>query len=407
MKRMPKAHYIGMLAAAWLLAGSIAWSQPPQARPGLGDGPWSLETEKGEVHITLVTAGLQNPWSMVFLPDGGILVTERPGRLRIVRDGELDPRPIEGLPTLRAAVIGGLLDLALHPDFENNRLIYFTYSKPQTEGSALSATAVARARWDGGYELADVEDIFVSNLWYGTEVASSVERCCGQGPADGSFGSRIVFDDDGYLYVTVGDRNWGERAQDPSSHLGKVVRLHDDGSVPSDNPFVDRDGYLPELYTLGHRNPTGLTIHPRTREIWTTEFGPRGGDELNVLKAGANYGWILVTPGEHYDGTPQVLGTDSVAGMEDAVLHWTPAINPGNLAFYYGDRFPEWQGNMLMATKAGVLLRVEFDADGSPVHQERMFAELRQRLRDVRVGPDGRIYLLTDESAGAMLRLER
>jgi aldose sugar dehydrogenase len=396
------------LTAGWLLAGSqIAWSQPPQQRAGLGEGPWELQTEQLEARVTVVTRDLQNPWALVFLPDGNMLVTERPGRLRIVRDGALDPRPIEGLPAIRAAVIGGLLDLALHPDFENNRLIYFSYSKPETEGSTLSATAVARARWDGGYELHDVEDVFVANLWYGTEVATSVERCCGQGPADGSFGSRIIFDDDGYLYITIGDRNWGERAQDPTSHLGKVVRLHDDGTIPADNPFINEDGFLPDLYTLGHRNQTGMAIHPRTRDIWTTEFGPRGGDELNRLQAGANYGWILVTPGEHYDGTPQALGTDSVPGMEDPVLHWTPAINPGNLLFYYGDRFPEWEGNMLMATKARVLLRVEFDENGQPVHQERMFSELGQRLRDVRLGPDGYIYLLTDEAAGAMLRVER
>ncbi len=396
------------LTAGWLLASSqIAWSQPPQQRPGLGEGPWELQTELLEARVTVVARDLQNPWALVFLPDGNMLVTERPGRLRIIRDGVLDPQPIEGLPAIRAAVIGGLLDLALHPDFENNRLIYFSYSKPETEGSTLSATAVARARWDGGYELRDVEDVFVANQWYGTEVATSVERCCGQGPADGSFGSRIVFDYDGYLYITIGDRNWGERAQDMTSHLGKVVRLHDDGRIPADNPFVDEDGHLPDLYTLGHRNQTGMTIHPRTGDIWTTEFGPRGGDELNRLQAGANYGWILVTPGEHYDGTPQALGTDSVPGMEDAVLQWTPAINPGNLLFYYGDRFPEWEGNMLMATKARVLLRVEFDDSGRPVHQERMFAELGQRLRDVRLGPDGYIYLLTDEAAGAMLRVER
>jgi len=374
--------------------------------PPLGDGPWMLDTEQERIRVTVVTKDLERPWGMAFLPNGDMLVTERPGRLRVIRDGVLDPTPIAGLPAVRAAVIGGLLDIALHPDFAENRLIYFAYSKPDTEEPILSTLAVARARWDGGSALANVEDVFVADSWYSSRIAGSNDRCCGQGPADGSFGSRIVFDADGFLYITSGDRNWGEKAQDPSSHLGKIVRIHDDGAIPEDNPFVGREGYKLDLYTIGHRNPLGLTIHPQTGELWSTEFGPRGGDELNRIEAGKNYGWILVTEGTHYNEEPAVLGKNSAPGMEDPVLFWVPSINPGNLVFYDGDRFPAWRGDMVMAAMSRSLLRASFDDAGNPVGQERMLTELGQRLRDVRQGPDGLIYLLTDETAGAMLRIE-
>jgi glucose/arabinose dehydrogenase len=376
------------------------------ATPPLGDGPWDFATEQVRIHVTVVTKGLDHPWGMAFLPNGDMLVTERPGRLRVIRNGVLDPEPIAGLPPIRAALIGGLLDVALHPSFEQNRLVYFSYSKPDPNEPILSTTAVARARWDGGSMLTDVEDVFVADSWYSSKIAGSNNRCCGQGPADGSFGSRIVFDNDGYLYITIGDRNWGEKAQDPSSHLGKIVRLHDDGTIPDDNPFVGREGYKPDLYTIGHRNPLGLTIHPVTGELWETEFGPRGGDELNRIEAGKNYGWILVTEGAHYNDEPTALGKNSVAGMEDPVLFWVPSINPGNLVFYEGKRFPMWRGHMLMATMSRSLLRASFDGNGNPVHQERMLTELGQRLRDVREGPDGLVYLLTDEAEGAVLRIE-
>ena len=377
----------------------------PVATP-LGDGPWELATERERIRVTVVTKGLDHPWGMAFLPDGGMLVTERPGRLRVVRNGVLDPTPIAGLPPIRSAVIGGLLDVALHPRFEQNRLIYFAYSKPDPQKDFLATTAVARARWDGGTTLVDVKDVFVADSWYSSEIAGTNNRCCGQGPADGSYGSRIVFDADGLLYVTIGDRNWGEKAQDPSSHMGKIVRIRDDGTIPADNPFVGKEGYKPDLYTTGHRNPLGLTIHPVTHELWSTEFGPRGGDELNRIQAGKNYGWILVTEGQHYNGEPTARGKNSVPGMEDPVLFWVPSINPGNLAFYEGEKFPAWRGDLLMAAMSRSLLRASFDAAGRPVGQERMLTELQQRLRDVRQGPDGLIYLLTDETAGAMLRIE-
>jgi len=336
-----------------------------------------------------------------------MLVTERPGRLRVVRkNGALDPTPIGGLPKIRAAVIGGLLDVALHPQFARNRLVYFSYSKPDAQNEALATTAVARGKWDGGSTLTEVKDIFVADSWYSGEIAGKNNRCCGQGPADGSYGSRIVFDKNGFLFITIGDRNWGEKAQDPSSHMGKIVRVRDDGSIPKDNPFVGKEGYKPDLWTIGHRNPLGLTIHPVTGELWETEFGPRGGDEVNKIEKGKNYGWILVTEGEHYNGEPTKLGKHGVAGMVDPVLFWVPSINPGNLAFYEAKKFPDWRGDMLMATMTRSLVRATFDKSGKPTGQEKMLTELGQRLRDVRVGPDGLVYLLTDETGGAMLRIE-
>jgi glucose/arabinose dehydrogenase len=392
-------------------AGAAA--QPPPAAPPaggrpqtppLGAGPWDFATEKGRIHVTVVTKGLDHPWGMAFLPDGDLLVTERPGRLRIVREGVLDPTPIAGLPAIRAVVIGGLADVVLHPSYRRNQLVYFSYSKPDATDSSLSTLAVARGRYDGGAALTDVEDIFVAADWYSSAMAGKNNRCCGQGPADASFGARMAFGRDGMLYVASGDRNWGERAQDPSSHLGKMIRITDDGKVPRDNPFVGRDGYLPEIYSLGHRNPTGLAVHPTTGALWSTEFGPRGGDELNLIEAGKNYGWILVTHGAHYNGDPVVRGAEGVPGMVDPVLFWTPSINPGNISFYAANALP-WRGDLLLATMARSLVRIGFDVAGKPAAQEKLLTELGQRLRDVRVGPDGLVYVLTDETTGALLRV--
>ena len=375
---------------------------PPQSPP-LGDGPWDLKTGKGPVHVVVVTKGLDHPWGLAFLPDGSMLVTERGGRLRVIRHGVLDPNPIGGLPDILPGGIGGLMDIALHPKFAKNRLIYFSYTKPGPQVRAQSTVAVARARWDGGPALKDVQDIFVADAWYGAPPLP--KRCCGQGPATGSYGSRIVFDRKGYLFITSGDRNYGEKVQDPSNDFGKIVRLYDNGGVPPDNPFVGKAGYRPEIWTTGHRNPLGLTIHPKTGALWESEFGPRGGDEVNLIEKGKNYGWIDVTQGQHYNGEP-AKGVKNVPGMTDPVLTWAPSINPGNLVFYYGDKLPMWKGDLLMATMTRSVLRATFDAQGQPTGQERMLTELGQRLRDIRTGPDGLIYLLTDETDGAVLRIE-
>jgi glucose/arabinose dehydrogenase len=392
------------------LRAQDAPAPPPQAKgkgrapavDTLGEGPWDLKTERGPVHVSVVTKGFDHPWGMAFVPGGDILVTERAGRLRVVRKGVLDPMPLGPLPEIRARSLGGLLDIALHPNFAQNRLIYFTYVKPGAEDPAHATTAVGRARWDGGSTLTDVKDVFVADAWFGGNGAP--KGCCGQGPADGnSHGSRLLFDRAGLLYVTSGDRNYGELAQDPSTDIGKILRIRDDGTIPPDNPFVGKAGYKPEIYTIGNRNPLGLALHPATGEVWESEFGPRGGDEVNLIKPGKNYGWIIVTKGEHYNAEPS---EKSHAGMEDPVLHWEPSINPGNLIFYNGNKFPQWKGNLIMGTMSRSVLRATFDGKGNPTGQERMLTELKQRFRDTREGPDGFVYLLTDETFGALLRIE-
>jgi len=374
----------------------------------LGDGPWDVTAGGVKMHISVVTKGLDHPWGMAFLPDGSMLVTQRNGQLRVIRnvatDPVLDPTPVAGMPKIRVVSLNGLHDIAIHPNFASNRYIYMVYAKPAEDEPTTSTLAVMRAKWDGK-ELSDVKDIFLAQPYYAGRGGPA--RCCGQGPLDASLGSRLAFDKSGYLYVTVGDRNYGEMAQDPSSDIGKILRLKDDGTIPQDNPFLGREGYRPEIYTIGHRNPLGLTIHPQTGDLWESEFGPRGGDEVNRIQKGKNYGWILITNGAHYNGEATKLGANSVPGYEDPVLHWEPSINPGNLLFYDGTKFPEWKGAMLLAAMSKSLLLAKFDSQGKVLSQERMLAtEINQRFRDVRQGPDGFIYLATDEPAGTILKIE-
>ncbi len=384
----------------------------PPPTPPLGEGPWDVQSADARLHVEVVARGLDHPWGMAFLPDGAILVTERPGRLRVLRDGVLDPAPVEGLPAIFAPGIAGLTDIVLDPDFATNRTLYLSYSKPAPgeEGKpppqTNSTLAVLRAKWDGGARLTEVEDIFVATPWYGA--APIPPKCCGQGPAFGSYGGRMAIDADGFLYVTSGDRNHGEIAREPGNHIGKILRLNRDGSVPPGNPFVGVEGTAPEIWSFGHRNPTGLTYDARTGVLWETEFGPRGGDEVNRIERGKHYGWPDVTQGYHYNAEPPAKGVRNVAGMTDPVWAFgPPSGNPGNIAVYRGDAFPAWDGSLLVAMMNRSLVRMELSRDGGGhvIAKEELLEDLGQRLRDVRVAPDGSVYILTDETDGAVLRI--
>jgi glucose/arabinose dehydrogenase len=324
---------------------------------------------------------------MAFLPNGDMLVTEKPGRLRIVRNGVLDAQPIAGTPQVVAMGQGGLLDVSLHPRFAENQFVYLTYSKPGPQGNT---TALARGKFDGR-ALTGVQDIFVADAW-------SMQTF--------HFGSRLTWGRDGTLFMTVGERNDRTRAQDTSHHAGKVLRLRDDGTVPPDNPFVGRAGFRPEIYSYGHRNLQGLTTHPETGEIWETEHGPQGGDELNIIQPGKNYGWPVATFGREYDGR-LITNEAYKAGMEPPVTVWVPSIALSGMVFYTGDKYPAWKGSLFVGGMAGTQLhRVVFSA-GGPQGREPMLTELRLRVRDVRQGPDGLLYLAIDANPnGAILRLD-
>lgn len=399
-------------------------------RDTLGEGPWDLAAGRGRVRLSVVTKGLQNPWGIAFLPDGDMLVTERPGRLRVIRGGKLDPTPIGPLPEIAAEGLGGLLDVTLHPNFAQNRLIYLAYSKPgptwgQTgpapapaPGAAAGApgrgrgaprsldatTAVYRARWDGGSTLADGKDVFVADAYHGAIGTNS-----SVGPATGSYGTRIVFDKDGTMFVSLGDRNNPPVAQNMNSHIGKILRLKDDGTVPPDNPFVGKPGIKPEIWTSGHRNPLGMYIRPSDGSLWATEQGPQGGDELNKIEKGKNYGWPNVSLGRNYDGTSAPQGF-SAPGFEEPVVYWVPAIAVSGLSFYTGDKFPFWSNRALVGALRGGTGRhvqaITFNDKGLPTGRDLLFGELGQRIREVKPGPDGNVYILTDEAAGAVIKVE-
>lgn len=381
-----------------------AEAAPPFQGTKLAAGPWDFASSHGDVHVEVISRGLDHPWGMAFTPQGDILVTERAGRLRVIRGGVLDPAPISGLPAMYTLGIAGLTDIALHPDFAHNNLVYLAYSKVDPDDPQNSVLAVMRGRWDGGDALADVEDIFVAQAWYGA--APMPEKCCGQGPAFGSYGGRIAFDESGYLFVTSGDRNFGEMVQNPANHFGKILRLNDDGTPAEGNPWARHLGHAPEVWSTGHRNPLGLSIDPVTGIMWESEFGPRGGDEVNIIEAGRDYGWMRVTQGQHYDGTP-AEGIRDVTGVTDPVLSFgPPSLNPGNLVVYHGDAFPQWDGDLLLTSFTQGVLRYELDAQNHPTGEpEHLLQDLGQRWRDVRVGPDGALYLLTDMAEGALLKV--
>jgi glucose/arabinose dehydrogenase len=358
-------------------------------RFALGQAPKSPTpaSMSGAVRVETVAKGLERPWALAFLPDGRILVTERPGRLRIVeRDGRVS-KALDNVPQVLARGQGGLLDVALDPRFAENRLVYLSYSEPGEGNTA--GTAVARGRL-GEARLDDVQVIYRQQ--------PKVE-------GSGHFGSRLVFARDGTLFVTQGDRiGYRERAQDLSSGLGKIVRINSDGSVPKDNPFVGRSGTRPEIWSYGHRNVQSAALHPETGQLWTVEHGARGGDELNHPEAGKNYGWPVITYGVDYSGAKIGEGTTK-SGMEQPVYYWDPVIAPSGMVFYTANALPDWKGSILVGSLVpGLLVKLTLK-DGAVTREERYLGDFGERIRDVRQGPDGLIYLVTDSPNGRVLRI--
>lgn len=381
MRALLKAALIG-----WMATTSAA------AAPFISDQPAEMQG----VRLTQVVGGLERPWGMAFLPDGSALVTERPGRVRIIRDGALVREPVPGVPPVHASGQGGLLDVALHPGFASNRTIYLTYAHGT---SAANRTRLARAVFDGR-ALRDVQVIFEVNR---------------EKPANAHFGSRIAFLPDGTLLMTVGDggnppnsldgRFIREQAQDPASHLGKILRLNADGSVPRDNPFLTTPGYAPEIWSVGHRNSQGLVVDPTRNAIWANEHGSSGGDELNLLRGGQNHGWPVASYSVEYQGGAQIGRGRSVPGLIDPALVWLRTAAPSGLAVVTSDRYPGWRGDLISGSlRAQDIRRVRADAAGQVVAEEIL--RVGQRVRDVRQAPDGYLYLLTDSADGALLRLE-
>ncbi|MGB7671002.1 MAG: PQQ-dependent sugar dehydrogenase [Pseudolabrys sp.] len=344
----------------------------------------------GDISVQTVASGLVYPWSLAFLPDGRMLVTERPGRIRIVsRNGRLSP-PLGNVPRVFASGQGGLLDVILDRDFAQNRTIYFSYAEPFNGGGR---TALARARLDDNEmpRLADVKVVYRQH-----------------GPASRGkhFGSRIVQANDGNLFVTNGEHFTDrDMAQTFENDLGKIVHITPDGAPAPGNPFANKPGARPEIWSYGHRNPQGLAINPADGKLWEQEHGPMGGDEINLIVPGHNYGWPLVCYGVNYDGTPVGTGKATMVGVEDPLWHWTPSIAPSGMAFYTGNLFPSWKGSLFNgALKSEMLVRLELKGD-KVVIEERLLQDLRERIRDVRQGPDGALYLLTDNRSGRVLRI--
>ena len=356
-----------------------AWAQDKSAL---------VQSEKYAFRISSLVTGLENPWSVAFLPDGRFLITERAGRLRLVSsDFKLDPKPIDGLPEVVSHGQGGLFDVVLHPQYAQNGWIYWAYNAP---GPGGWGTALARGKLQG-QRMTDVQVLFSMQ----PKTRSGFH-----------FGGRIVFDQAGFVYLTLGDRGDKDRAQKLDDHAGSVIRLHDDGRVPANNPFVKMAGAFAEKWTLGNRNMQGAALHPQTGELWTHEHGPQGGDEVNVMRSGLNYGWPVITYGVNYGlGTKIGEGQDK-PGMVQPLKVWVPSIAPSGMAFVSGSQFPQWQGSLLVGALRGQML-VRLTLDGEKVvSEERLFQGRPGRIRDVRMGPDGLVYLLTDDAQGAMLRFE-
>jgi glucose/arabinose dehydrogenase len=398
-------------AVAVVLAAATTLAQQPGGRQGGPGGgrqgppqPGSFQRipalpfpESAQEHelsgtryrVVPVVGGLANPWSLAFLPGGDILVTERPGRLRIVRNGKLDPQPIAGTPEVWATGQGGLLEVLPHPRYAENQLLYLTYSKPCEKGAT---TALLRGRFDGK-ALTDARDLFVA------------DNCNTGNP---HFGSKLAFGRDGMLYMTVGERGDRDRAQSTAIHGGKILRLKEDGTVPPDNPFAGKEGHKPEIFSYGNRNPQGLAFHPETGELWATEHGPQGGDELNIIKAGKNYGWPVASYGREYGPNGALVSPHPTKeGIEEPMLVWLPSIGISGLLFYTGDKFPQWRNHIFTGGLSGLALhRVAFSEKYGLLGREALLTESRQRIRDVRQGPDGNIYVAADGTPGGILRIE-
>lgn len=386
--------------AAAVCIALLAGCAPDAAPDRTTEAPEIVRTALHDFRVVEVVDGLVHPFSMAFTPEGDMLVTERPGRLRIVRDGELLPEPVEGIPDVMYLGSGaksmngreqaGMRDVVLHPDFEANRLVYLSYTKPGPD--SLGNIAVARGRFEDD-RIHDVEEIFHADAYGDGSDRSS------------QWGGRMAFDHDGYLFVTLGDRQWppsgdieAHPAQDLSNHNGTTIRIHDDGSVPADNPFVGLDDVRSEIWTWGHRNAQGLGVHPETGDVWLNEHGPQGGDELNLIEPGRNYGWPVVGYGVNYRTGMAIHEGTHRDGMEQPAHVWVPSIGVSGMLFYTGGRFPGWRGDMLVASLGGQRL-VRLELDGRDVLREEVLLQDRGRLRDVRQGPDGLIYLAVDGDA--------
>ena len=397
-----------VVALAVGMAAPLGWAQPPApALTLLPDTPQTLNSPAGQIRVVPIK-GLVYPWALAFLPDGDLLVTEQNRTtLRRIHGDVLDPTPITGLPpsiTSQRRDTAGV-DVTVHPRFSENQLVYVAFWKPKPGEEHLRTAVIYRGRLDG-YQLTDVREIFESVSW-----------------TDGPSAVRVIFGPDGKLYVaigapgfqeTVGETAW---AQDPDHHGGKILRLNDDGTVPDDNPFVDRPGYRPEIFALGIRNAIGMAFHPETGHFWETENGPQGGDEINIIQPGLNYGWPVVTYGRAYSTDPEgaksglppptIQPPTAAPGMEEPYTYYKPSIAIAGMAFYTGDKFPAWKGNLFAGGLAGrQLSRVVFNEYGLERQQEPLLTELHQRIRDVKQGPDGFLYLTTDMEDGAVLRLE-
>ena len=373
------------VVVAWLSLALLPFSELRLAQADT----YAVQSAKHVFQVNKVLDGLENPWSMAFLPDGRMLITERAGRLRLVtKSFQLHPTPIAGLPKIKAAGQGGLFDVAIHPDYAANGWIYWAYNEP---GAGGWGTALARGKLQGT-QMTSVEVLFSMRP---------------KSRKNQHFGGRIVFDTGGFVYLTLGDRGDRDRAQKMDDHAGSVIRLHEDGRVPEDNPFVKLKGALPEKWTLGNRNIQGAALHPKTGKLWTHEHGPQGGDEVNLMSAGKNYGWPVVTHGANYGLGTKIGEGQTKAGMAQALKIWVPSIAPSGMAFVNSQEFPEWSGNLLVGSlRAQTLVRLELDGD-AVVGEERLLVVQIVRIRDVRVAEDGLIYLLTDAPNGALFQLAR